>query len=74
MKLETMKRLATLPVNIAAFMVIAISLQAKPANAQSNNHFEERVRPLLVTRCATCHGQTNSAAGIDFSSTAGIRK
>jgi len=69
-----MKRLATLPVYIAAFMVIAISLQAKPANAQSNNHFEERVRPLLVTRCATCHGQTNSAAGIDFSSTAGIRK
>jgi cytochrome c553 len=69
-----MKRLATLPVYIAAFMVIAISLQAKPANAQSTNHFEERVRPILVTRCATCHGQTNSAAGIDFSSTAGIRK
>jgi cytochrome c553 len=74
MKLETMKRLATLPVSMAAFMVSAICLQVNPAFAQSSNHFEERVRPLLITRCAPCHGQTNSAAGIDFSSTSGIRK
>ena len=74
MKLETMKRLATLPVTIVAFMVYAICLQGNLAFAQSGNHFEERVRPLLITRCATCHGQTNSAAGIDFSTSAGIRK
>ena len=74
MKLETMKLLATLPVSLAAFMVSAICFQVKPAFAQSSSHFEERVRPLLVTRCATCHQKTNAAAGIDFATSAGIRK
>jgi cytochrome c553 len=74
MKHETMKRLATLPVSMAAFMVIGMCLQVNPAFAQSGNHFEERVRPLLVTRCAPCHQKSNAAAGIDFSTSAGIRK
>lgn len=69
-----MKRLATVLVTIAAFMIIGFVLQCKPATAQNSNHFEERVRPILVTRCATCHRAASPAAGIDFSSSVGIRK
>jgi len=69
-----MKQSATVPVTIAAFMVFLLPLLGRPAAGQGNNHFEEHVRPLLVTRCATCHRAANPVAGIDFSSSAGIRK
>jgi cytochrome c553 len=69
-----MKQSDPVPVTIAVFMLLLISCIGRPATGQGNNHFEEHIRPLLVTRCATCHRTANAAAGIDFSSSAGIRK
>lgn len=55
-------------------MVALLSVVCRPVRAQKSDAFEQHVRPLFVTRCATCHRGENAAAGIDFSSSLGIRK
>ena len=69
-----MMRNTSLKVSLGLFLVSTVFLLCKPALGQSVNSFEEHIRPLLVTRCATCHRSPNAAAGIDFSTSAGIRK
>lgn len=66
-------RNTSLKISIGVFLVSALLLLCEPASGQASNSFEEHIRPLLVTRCATCHGSANKAAGIDFSTSAGIR-
>jgi hypothetical protein len=41
--------------------------------ASGDDHFENRVRPLLVERCLTCHG-TGAASGLQLDSRASILK
>lgn len=65
---------SSLKFSVGFFLVSAFLFFCKPALGQSDNSFEEHIRPLLVTRCATCHRSANPAAGVDFSTSAGIRK
>jgi hypothetical protein len=69
-----MTRNTSMKISLGVFLVGTVMLFSKPALGQGGNSFEEHIRPLLVTRCATCHRSANAAAGIDFSTSAGIRK
>lgn len=39
-----------------------------------NELFEKRVRPILVSRCQSCHNTKQAQAGLDLSSSAGFRR
>lgn len=69
-----MTRNTSMKVAFGVFVVSVLSLLCKPAAGQADFSFEERIRPLLVTRCATCHRAGDAVAGVDFSSSAGIRR
>ncbi len=43
-----------------------------PAAAQAD-FFEKRVRPILATRCQSCHGAKVQSAGLNLTSAAGFR-
>ncbi|MEY3601172.1 MAG: hypothetical protein RL169_416 [Armatimonadota bacterium] len=56
----------------AALGLLALTLAAQlqmAASGQipiSSDHFEQRVRPLLLAECASCHGASTQQAGIRF--------
>ena len=47
---------------------------AEPAAAAQIEHFEARVRPVLVQHCYECHGPTEAKAGLRLDSREGWRK
>ncbi len=48
--------------------------QGQTASPQQQEFFEKRVRPILVSRCQTCHNPKAGKAGLDLTSAAGFRK
>ena len=56
----------------AALGLLALTLAAQlpmasaGQNPNSSDHFEQRVRPLLLAECASCHGASTQQAGIRF--------
>ncbi len=51
---------------------LAFLLVMAPACAEE--FFEKQVRPLFASRCAGCHGGKKPMAGLDFSTTEGLRQ
>jgi mono/diheme cytochrome c family protein len=54
---------------------IAVWLNASPAVAARDDDaafFEEKVRPVLATRCLSCHGDTKQKAGLRLDSLVGM--
>src|SRR5262245_8084766 len=56
------------------FLLPATTQAAPPAQPYAADHFEKRVRPLLVTRCLKCHGPEKSKAGLRLDSAAGMTR
>jgi len=52
----------------------AVFLLAVSANAQSTEFFEKNVRPVLVTKCAGCHGGAAPAANLALDSREALLK
>jgi hypothetical protein len=44
------------------------------AQPPAEDHFEKKVRPVLVKRCQGCHNARAGQAGLDLTSAAGLRK
>jgi len=54
---------------------IIFSLVVSALGAQSPaDQFETRVRPLLAAKCQGCHNAKTPTAGLDLSTSAGLRK
>jgi len=47
---------------------------AQPVSDEAARFFETRVRPLLATRCAACHGEKRQQAGLRLDSRAALLK
>ena len=47
---------------------------SSPAPPQVTEFFEREVRPLLLSRCASCHGATVQQSGLRLDTEAGLRK
>ncbi|MSO21986.1 MAG: hypothetical protein EXQ58_01765, partial [Acidobacteria bacterium] len=48
---------------------------AKPqANAEQNEFFESKIRPLLSSKCFACHGAEMKMAGLNLATSAGFFK
>jgi cytochrome c553 len=59
------------------FAVVALGLPAPataapPPSAAAAEHFEKKVRPLLLARCVKCHGPEKSKGGLRMDSAAGL--
>jgi cytochrome c553 len=56
------------------FFVILICLSgSSPAFSQSDDHFEKKVRPLILAKCINCHGPEKNKGGLRLDA-AGIAK
>jgi cytochrome c553 len=47
---------------------------APPASVAALEHFERKVRPLLLARCANCHGAEKSKGGLRIDTAAGLSR
>jgi hypothetical protein len=63
---------------ILAFLPVVINvaspLAAEPRDRIALEFFEKRVRPLLVSRCVSCHGEKKQESGLRLDSRAAILK
>ena len=58
-------------------ILLALFPWTAPLLAQSTEQaefFEKKIRPILATKCASCHGGAKPMAGVDFSSGAGLNE
>lgn len=51
---------------------LAVVATAAAATEDEVEFFEERVRPVLVERCSTCHGEQLQTAGLDLTTAEGF--
>jgi cytochrome c553 len=59
---------------VPRFFAFFICLSASsPALAQSEDHFEKKVRPVILAKCISCHGPEKSKGGLRLDA-AGIAK
>jgi len=58
-------------VGIGALLSMALPGVARGTDAQAT-FFEEKVRPVLATRCMSCHGDTKQKAGLRLDSLVGM--
>jgi len=63
--------LAVRPAILASPLVLAGILTAQ--SAEQIEFFEKKVRPVLSANCAVCHNAKTTTAGLDLSTTEGIR-
>jgi len=55
--------------------VLAFSLACIQAQAEDrNDFFETKIRPLLIARCASCHGDKVQMAGVQLTSKDGLHR
>ena len=66
-------RLLLLPL-LAAFPLQLRAGERLLDKAASAEHFEKRVRPLLVERCHKCHAGSNAKGGLKLDSAASVRQ
>ena len=57
---------------LALGLLAVAFMQAQPANRA--DFFESRIRPVLVARCASCHGDKVQMAGIQLTSKDGLHR
>jgi mono/diheme cytochrome c family protein len=77
-----MTRLFSPTIGLTALLIASTIRGAIPIGAQQNSSssakraaielFENRVRPLLIERCVSCHGADRQSAGLRLDSAAGI--
>ncbi|HTU92123.1 MAG TPA: DUF1549 domain-containing protein, partial [Gemmataceae bacterium] len=58
----------------ACFFVPAALFAAPPANPQAVEFFEKHVRPVLATKCQSCHGPKRQQGGLRLDSRAALLK
>src|ERR1700737_1777853 len=58
---------------VAALIFAPFSLAVEP-DAAAIEHFENKVRPLLVEHCHSCHGEKKSEAGLRLDSREAVLK
>ena len=68
----TRRLLAALPLGFAALLLVSVtgSLRAAPPDAAALKFFEDKVRPVLATRCLSCHGSAKQKGGLRLDSRA----
>ena len=60
-----------------SLILLACSAAVHTLSAQSLEQiefFEKKIRPVFAEKCAGCHNTSNLTAGLDLSTTEGIRK
>src|SRR5882762_7860155 len=57
----------------SAIMVIVLSTVPAP-NPRQAEFFESKVRPVLVNRCGSCHGEKVRMGGIQLTSSEGMHR
>src|SRR6266487_3031187 len=56
-------------------LVCSAAVKTLPAqSAAQMEFFEKKIRPVFAEKCAGCHNASNLTAGLDLSTTEGIRK
>jgi hypothetical protein len=63
---------ATLILSVLATALLAAPLSA--ADSPATDHFEKRIRPLLIERCHKCHAGEKVKGGLHLDSAQGLRK
>ena len=56
MRPNTMKLLTTVLALTAGVLMLATVAQPKPLGQGTDQHFEAKVRPILLDNCIACHG------------------
>jgi hypothetical protein len=59
---------------VALMLSSARMAQAAEPDPATVEHFERKVRPLLVSRCGECHGAVKQKAGLRLDSAAGLTR
>jgi mono/diheme cytochrome c family protein len=59
---------------ILSFVLTGAAFAAPPENPQGVEFFEKNVRPLLVSKCQSCHGAKRQQGGLRLDSRAGLLK
>ncbi len=76
--LQRRKSLCRLAILRASMSVIlfssALSADENAATATSDDFFEQHVRPLLIDRCISCHGEEKQSGGLRLDSLDGMLK
>src|SRR5262245_12180820 len=58
---------------VAGLLGSAVAAAADP-DGEAARHFEARIRPLFLERCARCHGPEKPKAGLRLDGPAGLAK
>jgi cytochrome c553 len=53
-------------------LAFSVALAASPAQVDRADFFESKIRPLFVSRCASCHGDKVQMAGIQLTTKSGM--
>ena len=61
-------------ISLALVAGLADAAEPSPFSAQSIEHFEKQVRPLLIEHCFGCHGPKKQESGLRLDSRAGVLK
>ncbi len=56
---------------LSSSLFFCVVLSAQPA--EQTDFFEKKIRPIFAANCAVCHNAQATVAGLDFSTTDGIR-
>ncbi len=59
---------------LAAATALALAATATAATPQETEFFEKNIRPILVEKCAVCHGEQLQTAGLKLTTAEGFRK
>ena len=69
-----MRDFATLMIGLTAASVLAGAAAAAPSNEQGIEFFEKHVRPVLVSKCQSCHGVKKQRGGLRLDTRAALLK
>ncbi|SRR5579883_1266667 len=61
-------------ISLAASFLLPAALHAAPADPQAVEFFEKNVRPVLVSKCQSCHGPKRQQGGLRLDSRAALLK
>lgn len=65
---------ASLPLVSAILGLLSVGVAASAHDQASSDHFEQRVRPLLISKCIECHGPDRQESGLRLDSRPGWSK
>lgn len=57
---------------VAILVLVLVTVVSQTMAASQTDNFEAKVRPLFMSKCASCHGGKSPVSGLDLSTTSGL--